>query len=96
MKTLLLIPLVLLSASVFANESDSEASKNEPIRLTNGSYLFISENNTMRMVDNEGKPVQMSDGVERELMDVDFIMMKNKRLWLSINPKKRHNHQKMK
>ena len=96
MKTLSLIPLLFLSASVCATEQDQKASKNEPIRLTNGSYLFISEDNTMRMVDNEGKPVQMTDGIEMQLINGDLIMMKNKRMWRSVSPKKLHDHQKMK
>jgi hypothetical protein len=77
MKTLLLIPFVLLSASVCAAESDQNVGKNEPIRLTNGSYLFISQDDTMRMVNNEGKPVQMGDGVEMQLLNGDLFMMKN-------------------
>ena len=51
--------------------------------------LFISKDNTMRMVDSEGKPLDMKDGAEMELTNGDLIMMKNKRLW-------RHNHRKMK
>lgn len=43
----------------------------------------------MRMVDNEGKPIDMKDGVEMELTNGDLIMMKGKRLW-------RHDHRKMK
>ncbi len=96
MKTLALIPLLLLSASVFATETSVGSNINEPIELKSGAYLFISNDNIMRMVDNEGKPVQMTDGVEMELINGDLIMMKNKRLWHSVNPKKRHDHQKMK
>lgn len=43
----------------------------------------------MRMVDNEGKPIDMKDGVEMELTNGDLIMMKGKRLW-------HHDHRKMK
>lgn len=37
MKTLVLIPLLLLSVSVCATEPDEGMSKNEPLRLKNGS-----------------------------------------------------------
>ena len=50
----------------------------------------------MRRVDNEGKPVQMTDGIEMQLINGDLIMMKNKRMWRSVSPKKLHDHQKMK
>ena len=89
MKTLALISLLLLSASVFATEADEWGSKNEPLKLKSGAYLFVNEDNTMRMVDHDGKPVKMKDGVEMELINGDLIMMKGKRLW-------RHDHRKMK
>lgn len=89
MKTLALIPLLLLSVSVCATDSDEGASMNEPLKLKNGSYLYISKDNNMRMTDSEGKPIEMKDGVEMELVNGDLIMMKGKRLW-------RHNHRKMK
>jgi hypothetical protein len=41
------------------------------------------------MVDVNGKPIEMKDGVEMRLTNGDLIMMKNKRLW-------RHDHRKMK
>ncbi len=91
MKTIAIIPLLfaLVSTSVFATGADSGVSKNGPLRLKDGSYLFIGKDNKMRMVDSEGKPIEMKDGVEMELMNGDLIMMKNKRLW-------RHDHRKMK
>lgn len=77
--------IVLISAiSVYATEN-----KGEPFELKDGSYLFISEGDTMRMVDKDGKPVTMKDGVEMELKDGTLIMMKNKKVW-------RHDHRKMK
>jgi hypothetical protein len=89
MKTLALIPLLLLSASVCATETGDQVDENKPLELKNGSFLFINEDNTMRMVDKDGKPVIMEDGVEMELTNGDLIMMKSKRLW-------RHDHRKMK
>ncbi len=89
MKTTALIPLLLLSASVCATEAIDQVDKRKPLELKNGSFLFISADNTMRMVNSDGKPVEMKDGVEMELINGDLIMMKNKRLW-------RHDHRKMK
>ncbi|MCZ6897826.1 MAG: CopK family periplasmic copper-binding protein [Betaproteobacteria bacterium] len=77
--------LVFISAiSAYAVEKIGE-----PLELKDGSYLFISEGDTMRMVDKDGKPVTMKDGVEMELKDGTLIMMKNKKVW-------RHDHRKMK
>ena len=59
----------------------------EPLRLKDGSYLYISEDDTMRMVDKDGKPIKMEDGVEMELDDGTLIMMQNEKLW-------RHGHKK--
>ena len=61
----------------------------EPLHLKDGFYLYISEDDTMRMVDKDGKPMEMKDGVEMELEDGTLIMMKNKKLW-------RHDHRKHK
>jgi hypothetical protein len=61
----------------------------EPLRLMDGSYLYISEDETMRMVNKDGKPIEMKDGVEMELEDGTLIMMMNKKIW-------RHDHRKHK
>ncbi len=61
----------------------------EPLRLKDGTHLFISEDNTMRMVDKDGKSMTMKDGVGMELEDGTLIMMKNKKIW-------RHDHRKHK
>ena len=77
--------VILISAiSVYAAEN-----KGEPLELKDGSYLFISEGYAMRMVDKDGKPVTMEDGVEMELKDGTLIMMKNEKVW-------RHDHRRMK
>ncbi len=86
MKTLAFILLLFFSASIYAAE---EVNNNEPYRLQNGSLLFVNKDNTMRMVDTNGKPIEMKDGVEMRLTNGDLIMMKNKRIW-------RHDHRKMK
>ncbi len=77
--------IVLISAfSVFATEYSGE-----PLELKDGSYLFVNDNNTMKMVDKDGNPIKMQDGVEMELKNGSLIMMKNKKVW-------RHDHRKMK
>lgn len=60
-----------------------------PFQLKDGSLLFINDDGTMRMVDKNGKPMEMKDGVEMELEDGTLIMMKNKKIW-------RHDHRKHK
>jgi tRNA splicing endonuclease len=66
-----------------------EQSEENPLQLKDGSHLYISDDYTMRMVDKDGKPIEMKDGVEMELEDGTLIMMKNKKIW-------RHDHRKMK
>jgi len=72
-----------------------EAVNNEPLKLKDGSYLFIAADGTMRMVDRNGKPIQMKDGVEMELDDGDMIMMENNKLWQSADKQRRHDHKKV-
>jgi hypothetical protein len=84
MRKLTFIIILISAISVFATEY-----MGEPLELKDGSYLFISDNNTMRMVDKDGKPIKMQDGVEMELKDGSLIMMQNKKVW-------RHDHKKMK
>jgi glyoxylate utilization-related uncharacterized protein len=85
MRKLLFLIIFVISVSVNAEGSG----EHHPLRLKDGSYLFMSEDDTMRMVDKEGRPVKMKDGVEMELKDGTLIMMKNKKIW-------RHKHQDMK
>jgi copper resistance protein K len=84
MRKFTFIVLLISAISIVAAENIGE-----PLQLKDGSYLFISEDDAMRMVDKNGKPVKMQDGVEMELHDGTLIMMKNKKLW-------RHDHSKMK
>jgi len=84
MRKLTFIIILISAISVYAAEN-----MGEPLELKDGSYLFISDNNTMRMVNKDGNPVKMQDGVEMELKDGSLIMMKNKKMW-------RHVHKKMK
>ncbi|HEY5702111.1 MAG TPA: CopK family periplasmic copper-binding protein [Gammaproteobacteria bacterium] len=79
--------ILLLTSALYAGAADM--GNDQPLRLKDGSYLFISEDNTMRMVDKDGRPIQMKDGVEMELEDGTLIMMKNEKIW-------RHDHRKHK
>lgn len=60
-----------------------------PLKLKNGSFVFINEKGTMRMTDKNGKSIKMKENVEMEMMDGSLIMMKNAKLW-------RHDHRKTK
>ncbi len=84
MRKLTFIVVLISAISVYAAEN-----MGVPLELKDGSYLFISGGDTMRMVDKNGKPIKMKDGVEMELKDGTLIMMKNKKVW-------RHDHRKMK
>ena len=85
MRKLFFVLLLITAVSVNAEGSGEQ----HPMRLKDGSYLFLNDGETMRMVDNKGRPVRMKDGVEMELEDGTLIMMKNKKMW-------RHRHQNMK
>lgn len=102
MKTLALIPLLLLLVSACSTDAPKPAQTSVqmtdtgPLELKDGSFVFISEDGTMRMTDRNGRPVTMKDGAEMELKDGDLIMMKNKRIWRSVSPRRGHDHRKMK
>ncbi len=89
MREFAFIILMFSVISVGAVEVTSGQAEESPLLLKDGSYLFISGDNTMRMVNKDGKPVKMQDGVEMELEDGTLIMMKHKKIW-------RHIHGKMK
>ncbi len=81
-----LIFIMLLVSAISAGAAENT---DEPLQLQDGSYLFINDDNNMRMVDKDGKPMTMKDGVEMELEDGSLVMMKNKKIW-------RHDHKKNK
>jgi hypothetical protein len=89
MKIFTLVVFLLFSTFALATDMGSMMKHNEPLKLKDGSHLFIGENNEMHMVDKEGKPMKMKDGVVMELMDGNSVLMKNKLLY-------RHDHRKMK
>ncbi len=102
MKNLALIPLLLLLVSACATEAPKQAQSAVqmtdpgPLELKDGSYVFISEDGTMHMTDRNGHQTRMKDGAEMELKDGGLIMMKNKHIWRTVNPRKVHDHRKMK
>lgn len=73
---------IFLITTICAGAAEMES---EQLRLKDGSFLFINEDDTMRMVDKDGKPITMEDGVEMELKDGTLIMMKNKKIWRHIH-----------
>lgn len=48
----------------------------QPVRLRNGSYVFINDDGTMNMMTVNGEPVPMDDGTGMKLLDGSVIMMK--------------------
>jgi len=54
--------------------------------LKDGATLYVHPDGTMRMVDPQGKPMSMSDGMEMELKDGRTLMMKNRRVWIEVGP----------
>ncbi|NIQ14904.1 MAG: CopK family periplasmic copper-binding protein [Candidatus Dadabacteria bacterium] len=85
MRKLMLLPILFLSASAIAAGSATGLPVSEPLQLKDGSYLFIDNNDNMRMVDRYGEPIRMKDDVEMELKDGTLIMMKNKKVWRHIH-----------
>ncbi len=81
MTTIVLLLLITLSAGA------EQMAQSEPLKLKDGSYLFVNDDDTMRMVDKTGKPIQMKEGVEMELEDGSIVMMQNKRLWRHVHSK---------
>ena len=78
--------VLFLITAMAAGAADTSG---EPLLLKDGSYLFINEDDIMRMVNKDGKPIEMEDGVEMELEDGTLIMMMNKKVW-------RHEHREHK
>lgn len=81
MNKLAFIILMIFMTFTAVAESTGNLPVNQPLRLTDGSYLFINEDNNMRMVNQYGKPIKMKNDVKMELEDGTTIKMKNKRMW---------------
>ena len=67
-----IVALVVLFCTITAFSAELD----EPLRLEDGSYLFIDEDGMMRMVDRSGRPIEMRSDVEMKTIDGDIIMMK--------------------
>lgn len=83
MRNILVITLLLSSISIMAEEKLSHST----LRLKDGSYLHIHDDDTTVMVDKNGNPIKMRDGIEMELDDGSLIMMKNNKVWRQIKRK---------
>jgi hypothetical protein len=78
MRKLILLIFCMSILSVNSQERDLHF---RPLRLKDGTYLFINMDDRMDMMDKKGQPIAMEDGIEMELEDGTLIMMKNKKLW---------------
>ena len=96
MKKLIFIPLLFLSASAIAADSAVGLSIDEPLQLKDGTYIFIADNNNMRMVNSIGEPFRMNNGVEMELQDGTIVTMQNKNVRRRIHYGKYHIHRNTK
>ncbi len=56
-----------------------------PMKLKDGSLLFVNEDGTMRMVDKTGKPMSMKEGVEMEMEDGSVMLMHNKKAFRHVH-----------
>ncbi len=75
---------VVLTTAVFAAVAAQPAT--DRYELKDGSMLYVRPDGTMHMVERQGKPMSMSDGVEMELKDGNMLMMKNRRVWIQVGP----------
>tara|TARA_R110002073_G_scaffold55549_1_gene142131 strand:+ start:302 stop:541 length:240 start_codon:yes stop_codon:yes gene_type:complete len=73
--------------SVGAVEINEERLPHETLRFKDGSYLHIHDDDTTVMVDKNGNPVKMKDGIEMELEDGTLVIMKNNKVWRQIRSK---------
>jgi hypothetical protein len=80
---------VLLSLAACATTPEPAA---QEFHLKDGTHLFLHPDGTMRMVDQHGKPMTMSEGVEMELQDGTMIMMKNRHIWRTVGSKGQFIH----
>jgi hypothetical protein len=78
-----LVAAILVTAAVAAGAAEPATDRYE---LKDGSMLYVRPDGTMNMVDGQGKPLSMKDGVEMELKDGNMLMMKNRRVWIQVGP----------
>lgn len=78
---LAMLAVLVLTVPSFAAEPS------EPIKLEDGSYLFIDEDDgSTRMVDSSGKPIKMRNDVEMLTADGETVIMRNNRVWKLVGP----------
>jgi copper resistance protein K len=87
MRILAFIILLVSVMSVGAVEIDKEPLPHDTLRFKDGSYLHIHDDDTTVMVDKNGNPIKMIDGIEMELEDGTRVMMKNNKVWRQIRRK---------
>jgi hypothetical protein len=78
--------MAICGAVGFMTPAIAEEPLAQEIPLKDGSTLYLHPGGTGRMIDQHGKPMNMSDGTEMETKDGRIIMMKNKRIWVSYGP----------
>jgi hypothetical protein len=78
-----LVAAILVTAAVAAGAAEPATDRYE---LKDGSMLYVRPDGTMNMVDGQGKPLSMKDGVAMELKDGNMLMMKNRRVWIQVGP----------
>lgn len=81
MRAILLGVAIGVLAPAFADESPAEM-----VKLKDGTTLYVQPDGSSRMVDQQGKPMTMADGVEMETADGRKIMMMNKHVWVRVGP----------
>ncbi len=74
--------IVSLTTPILAGATEAPS----PIRLKDGSYIFIDPEGTTRMVDAYGQPIKMRDGQEMITVDGEVILMHNNRAWKQVGP----------
>ncbi len=75
------MPIICIYIFILISTVNAEPAPHTTYHLNDGSYLHISDNDTMTMVDKEGNPIKMRDGMEMVLKDGSRIMMKNNKIW---------------
>ena len=80
------IGILVLAALLGWTAAFAAEAVDEPIRLEDGSYLFVDDEGTTRMVDRHGKPIKMRDNVEMNTQDGGVVVMRNKRVWRLVGP----------
>ena len=85
MKSTILAAVFAASLIPWIGASAEEAVA-EKMELKNGGMLFMHPDGTSRMVDADGKPMDMADGMEMEEKGGRVMMMKNKKVWMRHGP----------